>query len=433
MPSRCDHRRRRPRPAGACAPPLALLLILAASCLPRASAQRGGGRIGPEWTPIDVSGERVTLCVLDFKAYHADPPRYPMFRDLVAVSRCHHGGGRTRSVTMAQLRAEHARLPPAGSGEPGAPLLPSGFVFHESRCGSTLIANMLASSAHRLQYTESSPLFGVVGRGVNEAAAANMRTVVAQMGRATGGADPLTGGPMHTRLFFKLQSALVHHIPLFQFAFPATPWIFVFRTPVEVMVSHIGARLKRGNNAPCLRSRYSRDPAVLRTLAGAGVGAGERPWARKELWCAGHLATLCRLALAAADKAENAPVLARVPGLRAAGPSAAAAAIAAAHSGAGSAGSLSVPVFVEHATLVRTMLDYVLPRHFRTPLSAAERAEILHVTKHYSKDRGGGRKWKSDSAAKREDASAQLKSAAAKVLLPFYAKLKRRVPRLDPA
>ena len=100
---------------------------------------------------------------------------------------------------------------------------------------------------------------------------------------------------------------------------------------------------------------------------------------------------------------------------------------------AGGAGSLSVPVFVEHATLVRTMLDYVLPRHFRTPLSAAERAEILHVTKHYSKDRGGGRKWKSDSAAKREDASAQLKSAAAKVLLPFYAKLKRRVPRLDPA
>ena len=433
MPSRCDHRRHRPRLAGACAPPLPLLLILAASCLPRASAQRGGGRIGPEWTPIDVSGERVTLCVLDFKAYHADPPRYPMFRDLVAVSRCHHGGGRTRSVTMAQLRAEHARLPAAGSGEPGAPLLPSGFVFHESRCGSTLIANMLASSAHRLQYTESSPLFGVVGRGVNEAAAANMRTVVAQMGRATGGVDPLTGGPMHTRLFFKLQSALVHHIPLFQLAFPATPWIFVFRTPVEVMVSHIGARLKRGNNAPCLRSRYSRDPAVLRTLAGAGVGAGERPWARKELWCAGHLATLCRLALAAADKAENAPVLARVPGLRAAGPSAAAAAIAAAHSGAGSAGSLSVPVFVEHATLVRTMLDYVLPRHFRTPLSAAERAEILHVTKHYSKDRGGGRKWKSDSAAKREDASAQLKSAAAKVLLPFYAKLKRRVPRLDPA
>ena len=399
-----------------------LLTVLAAFCLTAPASAMWGSQasvaIGPEWTPIDTAGDRVTLCVLNFGAYHADPPRYPMFRDLVKVSGCH--GRNRRVVTLAQLRATHATLPAAGSGEPGAPLPPSGFVFHESRCGSTLIANMLAASPHRLVFTESSSLWGAVSGGDNEAAAATLRTVITQMGRATGGTDSLLSppGPMHTRLFFKLQSALVHHIPLFQRAFPETPWIFVFRTPVEVMVSHIGAKLKRGNNAPCLRSRYSRDAAVLTTLEDAGVRTATKPWARKELWCAGHLATLCRLALAAADRAEAAPRAARVAGLRAK---------------RGSSGGLSVPVFVNHASLVPTMLDYVLPRHFHTPLSVEERKAILKITKHYSKDRGGGRKWTPDSKAKQEDASTQLRHAAATVLEPFFARLKRRVPRLEEA
>ena len=41
------------------------------------------------------------------------------------------------------------------------------------------------------------------------------------------------------RLFLKLDSWHARALPLFRQAFPATPWIFVIRDPVEVLVSHL--------------------------------------------------------------------------------------------------------------------------------------------------------------------------------------------------
>ena len=37
------------------------------------------------------------------------------------------------------------------------PVKPSGFVFHESRVGSTLVANMLAAVPTNIVYSESAP------------------------------------------------------------------------------------------------------------------------------------------------------------------------------------------------------------------------------------------------------------------------------------
>ena len=58
-----------------------------------------------------------------------------MFRDLVAASKC----GRGKTGTLNEL---YEGLAAKGV----TPLKPSGFVFHESRVGSTLVANMLASA-----------------------------------------------------------------------------------------------------------------------------------------------------------------------------------------------------------------------------------------------------------------------------------------------
>ncbi|CAN0474150.1 unnamed protein product [Discosporangium mesarthrocarpum] len=46
--------------------------------------------------------------------------------------------------------------------DPAGYLEPSGFVFHMSRCGSTLMANLLGSSASNLVYSESRPPADVV-------------------------------------------------------------------------------------------------------------------------------------------------------------------------------------------------------------------------------------------------------------------------------
>lgn len=42
-------------------------------------------------------------------------------------------------------------------------LEPTGFVFHMSRCGSTLTANLMGSSPYNLVYSESKPPTGLMG------------------------------------------------------------------------------------------------------------------------------------------------------------------------------------------------------------------------------------------------------------------------------
>ena len=61
---------------------------------------------------------------------------------------------RRRSHTLATERAKDKAA--------GAELEPSGFIFHESRVGSTLVANMLASVPTNLVYSEPHAPFEVV-------------------------------------------------------------------------------------------------------------------------------------------------------------------------------------------------------------------------------------------------------------------------------
>ena len=57
---------------------------------------------------------------------------------------------RPLSALLVEARAQAAR-------EGRALLYPSGFVFHESRVGSTLVANMLAAVPTNIVYSESAP------------------------------------------------------------------------------------------------------------------------------------------------------------------------------------------------------------------------------------------------------------------------------------
>lgn len=46
---------------------------------------------------------------------------------------------------------------------PDGYLEPTGFVFHMSRCGSTLTANLMGASPHNLVYSESKPPTALMG------------------------------------------------------------------------------------------------------------------------------------------------------------------------------------------------------------------------------------------------------------------------------
>jgi hypothetical protein len=108
----------------------------------------------------------------------------------------------------------------------------TGAVFHESRCGSTLVANLLSA-------VESSPplkaLCYVCGANYSrcsiDTVAAVLQDVVYLMSR--------TDDVNEECVFFKIQSAVSRNLPVFTKAFPNTPYLFVYREPVQVMMSHL--------------------------------------------------------------------------------------------------------------------------------------------------------------------------------------------------
>lgn len=109
-------------------------------------------------------------------------------------------------------------------------LVPDGFIFHMSRCGSTLVAQMLAALPGVVMVSEASPLDAAVRLGTPDP----LKAMVAALGRRRSGDE--------TRYFVKLDFAHALALPLFRAAFPRTPWLFLYRDPVEVLVSQMRMR-----------------------------------------------------------------------------------------------------------------------------------------------------------------------------------------------
>jgi hypothetical protein len=116
------------------------------------------------------------------------------------------------------------------------PLPPSGFIFHMSRCGSTLVAQMLAALSHNIVVSEASPIDAVVRARhwrpdlSDDTQAAWLTWVIGALGQARAG---------ERNYFIKLDCWHTAQLPLFARAFPDVPWIFLYRDPVEVLVSQL--------------------------------------------------------------------------------------------------------------------------------------------------------------------------------------------------
>lgn len=175
---------------------------------------------------------------------------------------------------------------------------PAGFVFHESRVGSTLVANSLAAmdpEAHRV-LSESNPINMALqvceGKHVcdMEMAANIFRDVVYLMGR--------TNSPKEKHVFFKVSSVGTKRMKVMREALPNTPWIFVYRNPVQTMMSHldpsktgdfskIGRHGKeRHINAVCTKARRNPPEDLIKLVKDIGQKVGEISDIE---FCAAHL------------------------------------------------------------------------------------------------------------------------------------------------
>jgi hypothetical protein len=119
-------------------------------------------------------------------------------------------------------------------------LAPTGFIFHMSRCGSTLVSQMLAAIPGNIVVSEAGPIDTVVqARHArpdlgHDQQAAWLRWMIDALGQPRDGAE--------RHFFVKLDSWHALALPLFRRAFPTVPWIFLYRDPVEVLVSQLRQR-----------------------------------------------------------------------------------------------------------------------------------------------------------------------------------------------
>jgi len=336
------------------------------------------------------------FCKLDWDKYKKDPPSYPMFRMLVSESECdkekniisldlvsvvHKAREYDKSIEHIQTHNDNdVHVMP-----------PSGFVFHESRVGSTLVANSLTAmnpSGHRV-YSESHPINNAL-KACKETGcdidtnADLLRDVVYLMGR--------TRVPTEKHMFFKVSSAGSKNIDVMRKAFPRVPWIFVFRDPVQTMMSHLDPeKLKtvRGGTpkAVCLRGKQQ-PPSDLVSLV-SDMGSSVKSLTYEE-YCAAHLATLCTSALKQMKESDGKGVA------------------------------------VEYDNLIDKLISKIIPDHFNIPIDddAKERIQIVGGT--YSKSKGGDNKvWVEDSKKKDDHSTPQIRSASDKFLSSSYTELKK--------
>ena len=114
-------------------------------------------------------------------------------------------------------------------------ILPAGFIFHMSRCGSTVVSQILASLPENVVVSEAGPIDAVARAHMRAPAAsleqriAWLQWMVSALGQRRGGSEQ--------RFFIKFDARTTFDLPLVRQAFPEVPWIFLYRDPVEVLVS----------------------------------------------------------------------------------------------------------------------------------------------------------------------------------------------------
>jgi hypothetical protein len=217
-----------------------------------------------------------SFCHIDWKLQQTNPSTVAMFRDLQDRSlMCQGTYLKTDLLDITRrARAYDAAVQAQNSTtlSPSFSVPPSGVVFHETRCGSTLTANLLASFSplHTRVYTESPPPLAALKAcdGLDKTNCNKdlhqqlIHDVFYMMGRTTRVERPQF-------LFYKFQSIGTHHIQTFAEAFPDTPWVFLYRDSIEVMQSHLqeSKRANKKGNPVCARGFGSeRQPEITKEL-----------------------------------------------------------------------------------------------------------------------------------------------------------------------
>jgi hypothetical protein len=384
---------------------------------------------------------RVRMCMLNWERYREDPAATPMYKDVLLMSGCVGEAASAESVKVVPFLELEQEYMARGCGDPAsgpAPpsargCSPSGVVFHESRCGSTLVTNMLAVLPGSVTYSESAPPHDILSEpDLSEAVRVRvLRVVMAAMGRpialnSVGRRIPLAGPEWSpSKLLFKFQSSPTLHMGTVRRAFPATPWTFIHRDGVEVMASlfrgaarvpapdaplsaHVSGDDQFVRRAPCMRQRDTGPPKPLLGVTGT-VSTSEAYALPPEEYCAASVSLLVAAALTHATAArktglaraglypEDDPEFDPADGASVAGLAARSGGAVVAvggylldgETGRGTVGGVGQGIFLDYTSLPDAAVG-LAQSHFGFALEDEDVDRMLAVSAKYSKARASG-------------------------------------------
>ena len=111
-------------------------------------------------------------------------------------------------------------------------LAPTAFIFHCSRCGSTLYAQLAAALPGTIAISEAPPIDHVLRATAPDANRVDwLRALVSAL------AQPRRADDRY--VFVKFDAWHIAHLALVQRAFPGVPCLFLYRDPAEVLASQL--------------------------------------------------------------------------------------------------------------------------------------------------------------------------------------------------
>lgn len=159
------------------------------------------------------------------------PLAEPFFQQTVDRVRSENGNRRelfTGFDTLLQLEKTLDSVPPTG------------FIFHSSRCGSTLVANACRAIHGAIVLSEPNALDKLVARLITDAPQHSPKSAIYSVfirGLVHALAQRRTGNEQH--LFIKFACCSFSQIDRIRRIWPNVPWLFLYRDPIETIVSNM--------------------------------------------------------------------------------------------------------------------------------------------------------------------------------------------------
>jgi len=183
--------------------------------------------IEPGWMPVDavVVDGRPGLLWMQMADVSFSEPFFQQTVDRVRAEHPEREQRFTEFDALLQLDKVLPRVEPAG------------FIFHSSRCGSTLVANACRPLNDSIVLSEPYAIDKLVARFITDAHDPVKESLYSVFLRAV--VDALAQHENDQRVFIKFSCCSVSQLERIRRIWPHVPWVFLYRDPVETIVSNV--------------------------------------------------------------------------------------------------------------------------------------------------------------------------------------------------